>query len=143
MKIHKIIVAFTVQIRNQKFCRCSIQKVVLVADKILKFTWNEYSGKYFLVLQGFMVLGPIFRQIVGSSFCPILNFLKHTCVIYRWIANYLEITNSGLSCPKINYMKNQLDWPIRCKPSEICNFFSIYLMIVGSHIILIHILKWT
>ena len=66
MKMHKIIVAFTVQIRNQKFCRCSIQKVVLVADKILKFTWNEYSGKYFLVLQGFMVLG-FMVQIVQTD----------------------------------------------------------------------------
>ena len=51
---------------------------------------------FFMVLQGFVVLGPIFRQVVGLKFCLILNFLKYTCIIYRWIANYLETTNIRL-----------------------------------------------
>ena len=56
-----------------------------VSRFLLKFIWNEYSVKnfQFLVLQEFMVLGPIFRQVVGSKFCPILNFLIYTCIIYR------------------------------------------------------------
>ena len=51
--------------------------------------WNEYFGKKNLV-QEFMVLGQIFRQVLGSKFCLILNFLKYTCIIYRWIANFLS-----------------------------------------------------
>ena len=34
--------------------------------------WNEYFGKKNLV-QEFMVLGQIFRQVLGSKFCLILN----------------------------------------------------------------------
>ena len=30
-------------------------------------------------------------------FSPILNFLKYTCIIYRWIANYLEGANLPLA----------------------------------------------
>ena len=51
--------------------------------------WNEYFGKKNLV-QEFMVLGQIFRQVLGSKFCLILYFLKYTCIIYRWIANFLS-----------------------------------------------------
>ena len=42
----------------------------------LKFIWNWYSGEKLLVLQGFMVLGQICRQVVGLKFGTILNVLK-------------------------------------------------------------------
>ena len=64
--------------------------------------------KFFMVLQGFMVLGPIFRQVVGLKFCLILNFLKYTCIIYRWIANYLETTNFRLIILCIQHAKSSI-----------------------------------
>ena len=64
-----------------------------------------YPRKKILVLHKFMVLGPIFRQVVGSKFYSISNLLKSACIICCWIANYLEITNMGVILLCIQHKK--------------------------------------
>ena len=63
-----------------------------ISQKSLDFSWNLYGmnipEKNILVLQRFIVLGSIFQQVVASKTCPILNFLKYTCITCRW--NHIE-----------------------------------------------------
>ena len=48
------------------------------------YIWNKYSRKKFLVLQGFIVLGPICR----IKSLPDFKFHKYACITYSWIAFY-------------------------------------------------------
>ena len=63
-----------------------------ISQKSLDFSWNLYGmnipEKNILILQRFIVLGSIFQQVVASKTCPILNFLKYTCITCRW--NHIE-----------------------------------------------------
>lgn len=70
---------------------------VITFDWVVQFCWNLLNfPKVYMELifwKMFFGIARIFQLVVGSKPWLMLNFLKYTCIIYRWTGNYLEITN--------------------------------------------------